>query len=140
MYVFKAMEFIAQYFGDKTSTEYTIVQAWADAQGVVYYTALLNVLAHAIDSGQIESVVSLYFNYNLVPAWADVSTEINNGDPVMAIVNNNHEVMITGYNNDGSVQYYDPYDGIYHTTSTPVTSLSSTIVITSHNDKNEKSI
>jgi hypothetical protein len=61
-----------------------------------------------------------YFNVDIFAydqyTFQNVKNSIDNGVPMLGIVGptpNEHAVMITGYNNDGTIEVYDSEKGSY---------------------------
>ncbi|GAA4904475.1 hypothetical protein GCM10023313_03820 [Mucilaginibacter defluvii] len=115
--VFKSMEWVAKYF-DSNATEHSILQAYCNSKvtdGVTYGAIFLNVVQNGINSTEVPALVSKYFNYT--ESISTIESAINAGHPLLASIlvgpNSGHEVMITGYNDDGTIEYFDPQIGTY---------------------------
>jgi hypothetical protein len=113
MCVFKTMEWISIYYDKLVST----------GTSLLYYCTTYNltlqdvVTKDGVALGNLESLVSHYFNMS---ATTDIQESIDSGYPLMATFVNGssgHEVMITGYNNDETIEYFDPETGYYSTTA-----------------------
>lgn len=88
---------------------------------LLYYTQLKNDPTIIMNGfkGTINDLNNLIAHYfNSVPC-TNVQAAINTGHPVMAFIFNSgsttdgHEIFITGYNNNGSYEYFDPESGTY---------------------------
>ncbi len=65
---------------------------------------------------QLNQLISTYLEGNVT---SDIKKSIDASNPVLAYMNNGdgtgHDVMITGYNNDGTYSYFDPQASKYLT-------------------------
>ena len=106
---------LLQYMTDKN---YTMLQA----QDVIN--------TNGIPTADLNTLVNQDFT---TTTTNNLFTSISNGDPMMAIILNadgtGHEVMITGYNTNGTMEYFDPQSGTYDETKLP-SQFHNVIVIT----------
>jgi hypothetical protein len=71
-----------------------------------------DVVNNGLTTAQLFTFLGQEFNYTSI---FDVPGAINANAPVMATINNGtHEVFVTGYNNNGTYQYFDPQFGQYY--------------------------
>ena len=116
--VFKTMEWISKYYGG-TNTVGSMINSYAQAIATTtlpYGQALTQTVSNGITGSQINTAVDLVFDTKTITS---ITSAINSGDPVMGTLTispgNGHEVMITGYNNDGTIEYFDPETAKYGT-------------------------
>jgi hypothetical protein len=69
-------------------------------------------LGGGVPSSDLSGLVNHYFDTVTI---STIQSAIDNGHPVMATLitspTNGHEVMVTGYYNDGKIEYFDPEQG-----------------------------
>lgn len=105
--VFTTMGYISQFYGGGGDPG-PFVLAYAQN----YNVSVTDVISNGIPGANIFSATSLFFYSQQT---TDVVGAINSGYPVMGTINNGgHEVFVTGYNNNGTYQYFDPYYGGYY--------------------------
>lgn len=116
--VFKTMEWISKYFGG-TETVGSMINAYAasitNPPSLTYFQALNLTMTNGIPSSDLPGLASTYF---YTTSTNNLFTSIDNGHPVMGTIidqNVGHEVMIIGYNNNGTMEYFDPQTGHYST-------------------------
>lgn len=122
--VFKTMEWIARYYGNTSITDmngvlYYVTTYSTVIPGVNFEDKMNYVLSNGVESTHLNALVSHYF-YMTPTDTPGIEDAIGmNGNPLMAYLIvpglGGHEVMITGYNDDDSVQYFDPEIGMYQT-------------------------
>jgi RHS repeat-associated protein len=110
--VFKTLEFIGKYFGSNLN----------EINYSTYWQLDLNhpeVYEKGFE-GNINELQNLIGNF-FVPetySWNNIAVSINLGHPIFAYINTqnswSHAVFVTGYNNNGSIVYYDPERGNYN--------------------------
>lgn len=110
--VFKTMEWISKYFGgSKTVGTFILEYGLSKGMDLIQIMAMIN--SGGVPASDLNSLVGSHFN---ITSSSNLQTSINNGHPVMATIgaaNGGHEVMITGYYNDGKIEYFDPETGTY---------------------------
>jgi hypothetical protein len=109
--VFKTMEWLAKYLGANINSGTFLQYYVQNGGGTLAITDGF--------SGQLDQLNSLINHFFDAVTCSSIVDAINAGDPVMADIPVNgsqtdgHEVMITGYNNDGTYEYFDPQSGTY---------------------------
>lgn len=117
--VFKTMEWINKYFGgDKTMG--SIITDYANAtksDAVPSVQRAIDLVNNGVELAELNNLVDMVFK---TTSTESITKSIDKGYPLMGSIatgqaNIAHEVMITGYNNNGTVQYFDPETGQYNT-------------------------
>lgn len=116
---FKTLEWVSKYFsGSLTSGQALAYYAQLKGLNITQVMAIIN--TDGISTADIASLTSHYFN---TATSTNLFTSINNGYPIMATIldtgGGGHEVMITGYNNNGTCEYFDPQLGVYNSSKVP---------------------
>lgn len=116
--VFKTMEWVSAYFGGTLSSG-TALLGYATQKGLTIPQVIQIVNTDGIPSADLTALTGLYFT---TAESTNLFTSINNGYPVMGTLINpdgsgGHEVMVTGWNNNGTSEYFDPQLGTYNTTA-----------------------
>lgn len=111
--VFKTMEWISKYYGG-TTTVGDILLRYAQDKGYTLPQLMAVINTNGIPSTDVQSLATHYFD---TASTTNLHTSINNGRPVMGTILVNglgHEVMVTGYFTNGTMEYFDPETGTYH--------------------------
>jgi len=119
--VFKTMEWINKYFGGNKDIN-IIVNKYAEAtksQDQSTGTKSFLLMTDGVPGNELDGLVSMFFE---TTPTESIKKSIDSGYPLMGTITTDdakigHEVMITGYNNNGSIQYFDPQTGKYNTKS-----------------------
>lgn len=115
--VFKTMEWISKFVGgDKLFSDFIVVYAnktQTPTQTGVDRT--LNLMQNGVPLEELNKLVSTFFE---TTTTISIPKSIDAGNSLMGTITTNntnigHEVMITGYNNNGGIQYFDPETGQY---------------------------
>lgn len=113
--VFKTLEYINQYFNISTN-ELDILRDYVNANNLSTADMIRIFSRDGLTPAQVPGAIGLHFNYS---STTDITGAIGRGHPLMATLMLNatdgHEVMITGYNNNGTIEYFDPQSGNYGT-------------------------
>ncbi|AMP98167.1 hypothetical protein AY601_1244 [Pedobacter cryoconitis] len=137
--VFKTMEWINKYFGGSKDLT-AIINKYAQSTGPAesgptraYYLVL-----NGVTQSEMPNLIALFFN---TKATESIKSSIDVGFPLMGTISTGkltnggdivgHEVMITGYNLNGSIQYFDPETGVYAIKASPA-EFTNLITVTSN--------
>lgn len=105
--VFTTMSNVTTFFGN-TVNPGTFLLAYCQQ----YNVSVTDVVTNGVSSANLTAFTSEYFNES---ATTDIVGSIDAGNPVIGtLYSGTHEVFITGYNNNGTYQYFDPADSQYH--------------------------
>lgn len=109
--VFKTIEWVSLYLGNKVPSGESLMKYLKDKN-----LNLMDVVnKDGVPIENLEELISQYFD---VKSVTEVKSSIDKGNTLMgSLVNgeDGHEIMITGYNDNGSIQYFDPELGKYDT-------------------------
>jgi hypothetical protein len=112
--VFKAMEWISKYYGGNSNVN-TIMEDYRVMKGLNHLDLITIINTDGVHSSDLNNLLSLVFEHTTTN---NLFTSVNNGHPVIATISDGngggHEVMITGYNNNGTMEYFDPQTGLYN--------------------------
>lgn len=114
--VFKSMEWIDSYFDGKRDVDHFLNQ-YAKTTGPEESsgTRAFNLFTNGVPENELNTLVTMFFD---TTPTTTIKASIDSGYPLMGTITTDtkdigHEVMITGYNNNGSIQYFDPQLGKY---------------------------
>lgn len=128
--VFKTVEWISKFFkGDITAG--IAITDYAKTYNLSGQQISEVILTGGVTSDRLSGIVNKYFNTKNPTTF---NAAIDAGHPLFGTLINSsgggHEVMITGYNNNGTIEYFDPEIGKY-ATKNPV-DFTNVIEVTSH--------
>lgn len=106
------MEWISKYFGG-SKTVGTFILEYGLSKGMNMDEIIAMINRDGVPASELNSLVGSHFN---ITGTSNLQTSIDNGHPVMATIvagSGGHEVMVTGYYNDGKIEYFDPETGTY---------------------------
>ena len=114
---FKTLEWVSAYFGG-TLTSGAALLYYAQSKNLSLAQVIQTVNADGILTDDLAALAANYFT---TAVSTNLFTSINNGYPIIGTLINpdgtGHEVMVTGWNNNGTSEYFDPQLGTYNTTA-----------------------
>ena len=116
MCVFKTLEWVSKFFGGVQDGYVSVGQSllyFSTSNNLTFAQMQSVITTDGITSGQLVGLVSHYYQ---MTATTNIKGAIDNGHTLMATLissSGGHEVMITGYNNNGTIEYFDPELGHY---------------------------
>ena len=115
MCTMKTIEWVSKFFGGSTSAGDALL--WlTQTRGYTMIDMLAIINSTGVSVSDLQLMTDHYFTNSSISDLDAIKAAIDAGNPVMASLvtgSDGHEVMLTGYNNSGTVEYFDPQLGTY---------------------------
>lgn len=115
MCAYKVIEWVSKFFGGSVTAGNALLW-FAQTANLTLAELIASVTTNGINSSDLTTVIGNYFNFASVTTASEIRSAIDAGHPVMAFLlvpGGGHEVMITGWNDDQTFEYFDPQTGFY---------------------------
>lgn len=117
--VFKVMEYLSRYFDGSLTTGEALL--WLAIHLNLTGLEMIDIInTNGVTIAMLIDLAENYFDWDYMSGYNGIKNAIDLGHPGMGWLDQGggvgHMVMLTGYNDNGTIEYFDPQSGLYQNT------------------------